>query len=787
MTGNTLLDAERSKDAAVGSRQAVGPWSNLALHTIGWRAFQDLSTQICEVTLSRTVEIFREAQDGGQDAVFLISGEGASTDAIGTVQCKHCSDPRRKLRLSDLNAELDTVKALVENGLAESYILMTNMSVDAPVAAELRRTLRDQGVRRPHILGMQYLTRAIRSSPKLRALVPQVYGLGDLTSILDERLTRQSRALLDDWVPKLKTYVPTRAHRAAVRAQAKHGIVLLLGNPSSGKSAIGAILSTIASEDPNHTVLALTSPRDFEAGWNPDDPGRFFWIDDAFGSNVLRDDYVQDWSSTFKKVQAAIAKGNRFLLTSRKHIYEAARRKLGQRNLPAFIDESAIVDVGVLSFEEKQQILYNHVNFGGQSQSWRNAVKPFLEAVARVPDFLPGISERLGNPAFTKSLAMRNETLVRFMQEPTEHLIDTINALEPVCQAALILVYVHQGAFDELTPDAAAVEAVTSATGASLPQIMESIADLKGSFLRQGAREERIWRFAHPTIADALTEILRAKSHMGPALLRGATIETVLSGFYCEGIRPVRDALPVPETLNAQLIQRLLETPTDLFAGWSLFSFLARRASEDILRMIYAADQSLLSRRTWPASRIYDEPRWELYARLHEIGVLSEGDREVAAQAIEFAASQNLDLSFFEDETLMALIPPRRLVKLGALLRSQSLPNIADHITEISEQADLDDDPGSNFDDVQSTLLHIESIVDDQEAHGLIDDARSQIGFEVIDIERRQEQRDSERAKENEEDSWSLVSTVGKEKPIDEPVVKSSPDPRSVFDDIDRN
>lgn len=61
------------------------------------------------------------------------------------------------------------------------------------------------------------------------------------------------------------------------------------------------------------------------------------------GSNVLRDDYVQDWTSAFSKLRAAIKHGNRFLLTSCKHIYEAARRRLGQRNLAQFTDGSAVV------------------------------------------------------------------------------------------------------------------------------------------------------------------------------------------------------------------------------------------------------------------------------------------------------------------------------------------------------------------------------------------------------------------------------------------------------------
>jgi hypothetical protein len=104
---------------------------------------------------------------------------------------------------------------------------------------------------------------------------------------------------------------------------------------------------------------------------------------------------------------------------------------LGQRNLPVFTNGKAVVDVGVLTAAEKSQILYNHINFGGQTQSWKKTVKPHLDAVAKVDDFLPGIAERLGEPAFTKSLGTSEKELIRFMEEPREHLIDTINALEP--------------------------------------------------------------------------------------------------------------------------------------------------------------------------------------------------------------------------------------------------------------------------------------------------------------------------------------------------------------------
>lgn len=83
------VKAENGLDGIVLARErrAHGPWSDLALHTIGWRAFQDLCSQVCEVVLGRPVEIFREAQDGGQDAVFLIPS-GSEAPSIGTIQCK---------------------------------------------------------------------------------------------------------------------------------------------------------------------------------------------------------------------------------------------------------------------------------------------------------------------------------------------------------------------------------------------------------------------------------------------------------------------------------------------------------------------------------------------------------------------------------------------------------------------------------------------------------------------------------------------------------------------------
>ncbi|WP_206018303.1 hypothetical protein [Roseovarius nitratireducens] len=767
------VDNGISQVVSARERRAHGPWSDLALHTIGWRAFQDLCSQVCEVVLGRPVEIFREAQDGGQDAVFLIpSGSGAPS--IGTIQCKHTSDAGKALKAGDLSGEIENVEELVKAGLADTYVFLTNMSIDAPVAATMRARLRALGVRKPHILGRQYIVRVIRSSARLRALVPQVYGLGDLTSIVDERLGEQSRALLDSWIPKLRTYVPTKAHRDAVNAISDHGVVLLLGNPSSGKSAIGAIISTIASENPDNTVLALTSPRDFETGWNPNDPGRFFWIDDAFGSNVLRDDYVQDWASAFSKLRAAIKHGNRFLLTSRKHIYEGAQRRLGQRNLAQFTDRSAVVDVGDLTFDEKSQILYNHINFGEQSQSWRSSVKPHLAAVAAVDGFLPGIAERLGDPNFTKGLAPRKPSLVRFMEEPTEHLIDTVNALDDQLQAALILVYVHQAGFDPSDHDPLAAQSVAELTGYSITKIQDSFAELKGSFLKlSGPR----WTFAHPTISDALTEVMRQKPHMMAALIRGAPIDTILASFTCEGSPLIRDALVIPAALDDALVARLGRTPDERHRNRMLFHFLSYRASEVVFSKVVQQYPDLLQRSSWRTFPVVNDPQVTTYGRANRLELLPETLRLEAADRLETAVQDALDASFFEEDDMLGLLSPLQLLSMGMKLRTTVLPSLEDRIDEIEVDADLDDEPDSHFEKMLDLLNRVEAIGVDADAADLIDEAREQVRRSVEVIEERKRERDEE---EESDADWTHIVTQKKE---EAPVPPAAT--RSRFDDID--
>lgn len=217
--------------------QAMYPF--LSLHTLGWKAFQDLVAQICEVEFDTTVSIYREAQDGGEDATFICQQQNAKLNA--TVQCKFTSNSTKTLKISDIKPELPKIENLLKQGHAQKYIFITNMSVDAPIALEIENLIKNKGVVEVQVHGKEWLTKKIISSSKLRSLVPRVYGLGDLSLILDQRKLEQTKRILENASNTFKTYVSTEAHVKAVNVLHEHGIVLLLGAPMAGKSKIAEV------------------------------------------------------------------------------------------------------------------------------------------------------------------------------------------------------------------------------------------------------------------------------------------------------------------------------------------------------------------------------------------------------------------------------------------------------------------------------------------------------------------------------------------------------------------
>lgn len=172
------------------------------LHTLGWRSFQDLCAAILREVWGQSTQVFADTHDVGRDGAFYGTWQdsAAQTDfpcGPFVLQCKFVARRDTTLTLSDVKDELAKIRNLVARGLCGTYVLITNAKVTGYSEQKIRDAILTERVTHAVVLAGQWVNQTIALNQRLRMFVPRVYGLGDLSQILDERAYSQARALLD--------------------------------------------------------------------------------------------------------------------------------------------------------------------------------------------------------------------------------------------------------------------------------------------------------------------------------------------------------------------------------------------------------------------------------------------------------------------------------------------------------------------------------------------------------------------------------------------------------------
>ena len=718
------------------------------LHKLGWQSFQLLCQTIVREILGQTVETYLDTHDGGRDGGFTgrwCAAEHEDLSGPFVIQCKFTAKADGILRPSDLADEVEKAKRLVARGLCESYVLMTNAGITGTGAADIGDRLKAVGVKRFRILGATWINQQIRENKRLRMLVPRVYGLGDLSQILDERAYAQARNILESMREDLAKVVVTDAHRRAVSAIDKHGFVLLIGEPASGKTTIASYLSIAALDQWEASILKLDGPKEVSNRWNPDEPSQFFWLDDAFGVTQYDDSRVQDWNHVLTDIRAMLRSGAKIVMTSRDYIYNHARQTLKENAFPLLNESQVVIDVHELTDDEKRRILYNHVKMGNQPRSFRTKIKPYLEGVASHPRFIPETARQLADPFFTDKLFpddyhINDHYLGQFVERREELLQDIVQGLDTDSQAALALVFMRDGHLrspvDLEPPETQALERLGSSIGKSV----QALQSLRGSLVVfSHASGEPVWEFKHPTIGDAYAAVLvRNPEHIG-IFIQGTAPERLVNQVTCGDVG-IKRALVVPRPLFPHMLTKLDQMPIstecnadirDAFAArWQLHQFLGQRCSKEFIELYLMRNSSLFDQVSSDDIMLYTDSEMILAKRLHEFGLLPDDYRKkfvstlsdyllegTYAMALDNAAGRSL---FTDDEfaDLLQRVRAELLPRLDDLrlewesnFPSDKTPE--DHMYPI---VDLFDSLKTQFRNDQRTIQAIDSEISELEA-----------------------------------------------------------------------
>lgn len=705
------------------------------LHRLGWNSFQQLCLTIARETLGQTVHAFLDSNDAGRDGAFT----GTWTDAPGqqiegtfVIQCKFTNRRGHGLTKSEIADELPKVRKLVAAGLCDIYVLMTNAGISGRQELQIRAELLNTGAKTVLIFGSTWIESQIKESSKLRMLVPRVYGLGDLSQILDERAYAQARAVLESLREDLAKVVITNSYRKAVQALDDHGFVLLIGEPAAGKTTIASMLAMAAADKWKSSILKLADPAKVVERWNVHEPSQFFWLDDAFGVTQYESPLVHGWNHAIAQVKAMLRHGAKVVMTSRDYIYNRARQDLKESAFPLLSESQVVIDVHELSLTERQQILYNHLKLGRQSASFRSRIKPHLELVAAHTRFIPETARRIADPVFTKDLYIGEYHLGQFVEKREQLLIEVIQSLDVHSKAALGLIYMRKDRLVSPIKLQGSEPLALEQLGSSLGECITALGALKGSLVSLVlADDESAWRFKHPTIGDAYAATLAFSPDLLGIFLSGSSTENLLAQISCGNVG-IEKAVVVPKTLFPQIVDRLQEFSqssrykVEWMSSWdakrTLHRFLANRCSRDFLAMYLLHDVELLEMVAKPGTVLSYSPEVSLAMRLHEFNLLPEEYRRQFVQNVANCTIEGDDLRVLKDSTLESVFTEQEFAELVQAVRSELLPRLEDIRCDVQDRYDNSESAEERMQGIVESIATLKDrFTDDAEALRIIE------------------------------------------------------------------
>lgn len=567
------------------------PAAAFALEDLGWASFQDLAMAYAEDLLGAPVTTYARTWDGGVDGEQAVFGPKASGDgATWAIQAKHTGQGG-PLAAADLKADYATLAALVAEGF-NAYLLITNHSVSRLAYRAIRGQVLAAGFNTFRVQGRHQLVRRIRSSSRLRMMAPRVYGIGDLSLILDERVAEQTTALLAASRSDLDRFVVTEPYRAAVRALTEDGIVVLLGEPAAGKSTIARAISVASQDAFGAAPYILPHLRDLQLHWHPQ-ARRLFWVDDVFGSTQAEGGSAETFNRMLSTLSAALQAGSRFVFTSRTYIWRAVAPRLKLSGLPRVSKGIVEVKVEDYSDRDKALILANHIRLGDHPREWRTKFKPLAPDVARHPRFTPEVARRLGLEFFTGDLELVGYKLDAYVANPSAYLEEVIDGLSGAGRAALALLFMNGGELPLILHKDEALEVVCDAFAVSPAEVAGALEALDGSLCRRQVEDEAlVWRFKHPSIGEAFASIAARSPVLLDVYMRGASPSRILREAVCAGVEVKGAIVQIGRDQYDGLIDRMRTYAWGRLTGVPRW-FLMTRATPEFRRRYFTTPLSM--------------------------------------------------------------------------------------------------------------------------------------------------------------------------------------------------
>lgn len=369
--------------------------------SIGWYNFETLVQTLLKALIGPGVTSFGGTKDDGRDATFSGTATFPSEDTqwhgYWVFQVKYVDFEQQGVRTARTHlksAFTQECKSILARRMPadwpDNYVLVTDVPLTGGNRDALTAIIREPGFTGNfRAIDGNEVCEFLDLFPQVRRSYPQLLGLADLDHIVNRELYARSKAYVEQWQPRLVTFVRTGAYSEALSKLRDRRFIVLDGPPEAGKSTIAAALALLHAAE-GFEVVDAREPGDFFKAYSGD-RSQLFVADDAVGSLAFDPSLTDDWSRDLPGVLRKLDAVHLLIWTTRSYVLEhaIALSRLGEtlENFPGV--HEVLVEVGKLVQIEKAEILYNHCKHAHLWPECRAVVREHARSIANHPNFTP--------------------------------------------------------------------------------------------------------------------------------------------------------------------------------------------------------------------------------------------------------------------------------------------------------------------------------------------------------------------------------------------------------------